>query len=153
MNLNINVDNVVNNFSNTEVLALLATCIEASYRYDFERIARQLNMQGRSVLANRGSYITRYQLVDFIISGEEEFTKQYTLDNRQINDLIKKRRILEQSIEAVGFSSWLQELLKIYNLTWFMNRVAIVINKTRPSINLEEVSHTLNISLEIGNSG
>jgi len=153
MTVNINVDQFSNTFNNIELLAILSCCIERAYRYDYEHVAREIGMEGRTLLAGRGGWRTRGWLTDWILLDEHSFHAKYeygsaTIEQSEIDMLNKKRTKLEQTLTEAGFDRWMSEFMKIYSISWVMGRVAEVLSKTRPGFSQENAEFRINLSLE-----
>ena len=154
MRIEINTAQMSDKFTDIEKLAILAHLIETCNRYDYESIARHLNMPGRTIFAGRGSWRTRGMMMDWILLSQDEFTDIYNNNYNRVNDadirvLEKKRRLLEQTTINIGFNTWASEFIKIYSITWFMQRVSVVLEKTRQMGDHENLQYNLNLSMEV----
>ena len=151
MTINLNTDEFARQFSNAEQLAILSQWIESAYRYDFERIARNINMEGRTLLAGRGGWRTRNLLTSYLLYDEPEFRNKYqyaNLTNADFNNLNRKREKIENTLQTAGFSRWVSEFLQVYSLNWIMSGITHILSVTRPGKTQDNISYDLKISLE-----
>ena len=152
MRVHINVEEFSRNFDERERIAILASCIQGAYRYDYENIARTINMPGRTALAERVYWPERNWLLYWILFDEQIFSERISperITNEKITQLNKKRTILAETINVAGFEIWISEFVTVYSLNWLMNRVTEVLTITRPDvISAETVQYDLNLSLE-----
>jgi len=154
MIINLNLQRFSTEFNPREQLAIVANCIETAFRYDYESVARKIDMPGRTIFAGRGSWRTRGMLTDFLLLDEIEFQNKYftsrpnaTNIDSAFAQLNKKRGLLEDSIQLVGFERWLSEFLKIYSVNWVISRITTVMSRTRGATH-ENTEFNLNLSLE-----
>ena len=92
-------------------------------------------------------------LMEWILLPQEEFLRVYGgryngTSDADIQTLIRKRQLLEQTLATVGINRWINEFLKVYNLSWMMQRISTVLEHTRPNLDQEAIQYNLNLSLE-----
>lgn len=153
MIINLNLQQFAREFSNVEQTAIVANCIESAFRYDYETIARTINMAGRTLFSGRGSWITKGMLTDFIMLDDTSFKNKYdlsrsTLDEQDMASLNKKLDLLNTSLQVAGFERWVVEFIKIYSLNWIISRITYVLTTTRPDITYDNIEFNLNLQLE-----
>ena len=152
MTVNINLQEFSRQFSNIEQMAILANCIETAFRYDYEAVARTIEMPGRTIFAGRGSWRTKGMLTDWLLLADAEFKTKYgnyhTLTDADYNIFNRKRTLLEQTLEAAGFERWASEFLKIYSLSWIVSRFTYVLSVTRPGLNHDTAEYNLTLTLD-----
>ena len=154
MIIEINLDSFSREFSNIEQLAIVSYFIESAMRYDYDAISRRINMQGRTIFSGRGSWRTREVLTDFILDDEQTFRNKYlsatypSLTTKDMTQLEKKRRLLEESLQTTGFQRWVSEFLQTYSLSWVVGRIITVLTKTRPGITHDNAEFNFNLILE-----
>ena len=152
MTVNINLQEFSRQFSNIEQIAILASCIETAFRYDYEAVARTIEMPGRTIFAGRGSWRTKGMLTDWLLLPEAEFKTKYgtysNLTDADVAALNRKRALLEQTLDAAGFERWVSEFLKIYSLSWIVSRFTYVLQVTRPGLTMDTAEYNLTLTLE-----
>ena len=153
MRVNLNLQQFSREFSNLEQTAIVASCIESAYRYDYEAVARTIDMPGRTVFAGRGSWRTKGMLTDFIMLDDTSFQNKYNLSSVTLNQtdmarLNKKLDLLNDSLQVAGFERWVAEFIKIYSLNWIVSRITYVLTTTRPGVTQDNIEFNLNLQLE-----
>jgi len=149
MTVNINLQEFSRQFSNIEQIAILANCIETAFRYDYEAVARTIEMPGRTIFASRGSWRTKRMLTDWLLLPETEFNGTYSnLTDADVATLNRKRALLEQTLNTAGFERWMSEFLKIYSLSWIVSRFTYVLQVTRLGVTMDTAEYNLTLTLE-----
>lgn len=153
MRVNLNLQQFSREFSNVEQTAIVASCIESAYRYDYEAVARTIDMPGRTVFAGRGSWRTKGMLTDYIMHDDATFQAKYNLSSVSLNQtdmerLNRKLTLLNDSLQVAGFERWVSEFMKIYSLNWIVSRITYVLTTTRPGVTQDNIEFNLNLLLE-----
>jgi len=153
MIVNLNLQQFSREFSNLEQTAIVANCIEAAYRYDYEAVARTIDMAGRTLFSGRGSWRTKGMLTDFIMLDDATFKTKYnlstvSLDQKDMTALHKKLDLLNDSLQVAGFDRWVAAFIKIYSLNWIISRITYVLTTTRPGVTQDNIEFNLNLQLE-----